>query len=75
MTAAQPASSTPAAPARSALFSDRRFQYTFAAFWILSTARIIVGRYVDQDFLSGFLTGLFTVSAIALVWQFARGRR
>ncbi|WP_449065605.1 hypothetical protein [Planomonospora algeriensis] len=75
MTATQPGSPTPAAPARSELFSDKRFQYALAAFFILSAARILVGRYSDQDFLSGFMTGLFIVSAVTLVWQFARGRR
>ncbi|GAT70109.1 hypothetical protein PS9374_05789 [Planomonospora sphaerica] len=68
-------SGSPATPARSALFSDRRFQLTLAAFWILMAARTLVSRYADQDLLSGFLTGLFVVTAVALVWQFARARR
>ncbi|GGL45557.1 hypothetical protein [Planomonospora parontospora] len=75
MTTTQSGAQTPAAPTRSTLFSDRRFQFTLAAFWIFSVARILVDRYSDQDFLSGLTTGLVTVAAVTLAWQFARARR
>ncbi|MFC4060800.1 hypothetical protein ACFOWE_21065 [Planomonospora corallina] len=75
MTTAHSGSTTPATPARNALYSDRRFQYTLAAFFLLSLSNTLVRRHSDLDLLSGVLTGLFVVTAVSLAWQFGRARR
>ncbi|GAA3131135.1 hypothetical protein GCM10010466_22200 [Planomonospora alba] len=74
MTATHSGSTAPAVPARGDLSSDRRFQLTLGAFFLLSAGNTLVRRHADLDLLSGALTGLLVATAAALAWQFARGR-